>query len=352
AAGNDRVRFEAWQRVPDDTRAEADAAHETVIRFPTHVADQHARTIISRNASPDIGFDRSINPYQGCEHGCIYCFARPSHAYLGLSPGLDFETRLFAKTNAAALLEAELSKPGYEPAPIALGANTDPYQPVERERRITRAVLEVLDAFNHPVGITTKSALVLRDLDILRRMAARDLVRVYISVATLERGIARTLEPRASTPARRIDAVRTLAAAGVPVGVLVAPVVPGLTDHDIENVLRTAAEAGADAAGYVMLRLPLEVRDLFVDWLERHHPLRARHVMSLIEQVRGGRHNDSTFGERMRGTGALATLIAQRVDIARRRYGLDRARRPLRTDGFAVPAALAAARAHPQGRLF
>lgn len=344
---NQRVRFEAWQRESDENRAEADAVHETVVRFQTTVTRQNARSIISRNASPDVGFDRSINPYQGCEHGCVYCFARPSHAYLGLSPGLDFETQLFAKANAADLLRAELSKRGYQPALIALGANTDPYQPIERELRITRQVLEVLDAFNHPVGITTKSATVVQDIDILERMAARNLVRVFMSVGTLDRDIARRLEPRANTPMRRIEAVRALSAVGVPVGVLVAPIIPALTDHDIENVLKTASEAGAVSAGYVMLRLPLEVRDLFVSWLEAHYPMRARHVMSLVEQVRDGKHYDATFGQRMRGTGKHATLIAQRFEIACRRFGLNRERHPLRTDLFSVPEALRPKTASP-----
>jgi len=340
---NERVRFEAWDREVDATRGEADAAHESVVRFYTTVTPQNARTIISRNASPDISFDRSINPYQGCEHGCIYCFARPSHAYLGLSAGLDFETKLFAKTNAAALLRTALSKPGYQPASIALGANTDPYQPIEKTHTITRSVLEVLEAFNHPVGITTKSALVVRDIDILSRMAAKGLVRVFMSIGTLDREVARTLEPRASTPSRRMDALRTLSAAGIPTGVVVAPIIPALTDRDIEQVVRLASEAGADFAGYVMLRLPLEVRDLFVAWLEAHYPMRARHVMSLVEQVRDGKHNDATFGQRMRGTGHHATLIAQRMTLACQRFHMNRERKPLRTDLFAVPPEYAAA---------
>jgi DNA repair photolyase len=338
---NERQRFESWQRESDATRDEADAAHESVVTFRTTVTEQHARSIISRNVSPDVGFDRSINPYQGCEHGCVYCFARPTHAYLGLSPGLDFETQLFAKVNAAELLRDVLSKKGYQPAVMALGANTDPYQPIERDHKITRAVLEVLEAFQHPVGITTKSASVVRDIDILERMAKKDLVRVYLSVATLDRDVARLLEPRASTPSRRIEAIRALTAAGVPTGVLVAPIVPALTDFDIENVLKTASEAGAQSAGYVMLRLPLEVRDLFVTWLETHFPMRARHVMSLIEQVRDGKHYDATFGQRMRGTGNFATLVAQRFQIACRRYEMNQARRPLRTDLFSVPPEMA-----------
>jgi DNA repair photolyase len=260
-----------------------------------------------------------------------------------LSAGLDFETKLFAKTNAAALLRTALSKPGYQPASIALGANTDPYQPIEKTHTITRSVLEVLEAFNHPVGITTKSALVVRDIDILSRMAAKGLVRVFMSIGTLDREVARTLEPRASTPSRRMDALRTLSAAGIPTGVVVAPIIPALTDRDIEQVVRLASEAGADFAGYVMLRLPLEVRDLFVAWLEAHYPMRARHVMSLVEQVRDGKHNDATFGQRMRGTGHHATLIAQRMTLACQRFHMNRERKPLRTDLFAVPPEYAAA---------
>lgn len=340
APSNDASRFDSWQRETDaQTRFEADAAQEHEVRFVTRVEAETARSVIARNRSPDIPFDRSLNPYRGCEHGCIYCYARPTHAYLGLSPGLDFETRLRAKRNAAQCLEAELRRPTYQPAVLALGANTDPYQPIEREERITRAVLEVLERFGHPVGITTKSALVVRDLDILSRMARRGLARVYLSVATLDAGIARRLEPRASTPTRRVEAIRRLSEAGVPVGVMVAPVIPALTDFDIERVLQTCAQAGAQHAGYVMLRLPLEVRDLFVAWLEEHYPMRARHVMSLIEQVREGRHNSAEFGTRLRGTGLHAELIRQRFELAARRWGFDQARPGLRNDLFAVPPA-------------
>ncbi|MGI4812627.1 MAG: PA0069 family radical SAM protein [Janthinobacterium lividum] len=340
AVSNEETRFSALRREHDVERGEAEAAHEHVVHFRTEVSSERARRIISRNQSPDVLFDQSINPYRGCEHGCIYCFARPTHAYLGLSPGLDFETKISAKDNAPEVLESELRRAGYKPSLIALGANTDPYQPIERERGITRRVLEVLERFGHPVGITTKSALVVRDIDILERMARRDLARVYISVATLDAGIARQVEPRANTPARRIEAIRRLSAAGVPVGVIVAPIIPALTDFDIENVLTSAAEAGAQYAGYVMLRLPLEVRDLFVEWLEERYPLRARHVMSLVEQMRDGRHNSARFGERMRGTGKFAELIAQRFGLAARKLSLDRERRPLRTDLFRVPQSL------------
>ncbi|VVE73412.1 DNA repair photolyase [Pandoraea anapnoica] len=337
ATANLESRFSAFRRESDETRHESDAAQECEVKFVTQVALENARTIISRNTSADIPFDRSINPYRGCEHGCTYCFARPTHAYLGLSPGLDFETRLYAKHNAAERLDAELRKRGYQPALLALGANTDPYQPIEREYGITRSVLEVLERFGHPVGITTKSALVTRDIDILSRMAARGLARVFISVGTLDADIARKMEPRANTPSRRIDAIRKLTDAGIPTGVIVAPIVPALTDFDIERVLTTAAEAGATYAAYVMLRLPREVHDVFVEWLEANYPLRARHVMSLVEQVRDGKHNSSEFGTRMKGTGLHAELIRQRFHLAARKLGLNQARPPLRNDQFRVP---------------
>ncbi|UVA81229.1 PA0069 family radical SAM protein [Pandoraea commovens] len=337
ATANLESRFSAFRRESDETRHESDAAQECEVKFVTQVALENARTIMSRNTSADIPFDRSINPYRGCEHGCTYCFARPTHAYLGLSPGLDFETRLYAKHNAAERLDAELRKRGYQPALLALGANTDPYQPIEREYGITRSVLEVLERFGHPVGITTKSALVTRDIDILSRMAARGLARVFISVGTLDADIARKMEPRANTPSRRIDAIRKLTDAGIPTGVIVAPIVPALTDFDIERVLTTAAEAGATYAAYVMLRLPREVHDVFVEWLETNYPLRARHVMSLIEQVRDGKHNSSEFGTRMKGTGLHAELIRQRFHLAARKLGLNQARPPLRNDQFCVP---------------
>jgi DNA repair photolyase len=298
-----------------------------------------AASIISRNSSPDVGFDRSINPFLGCEHGCIYCYARPSHAYLGLSPGLDFETKLTAKTNAAELLRQELSRRSYEPRFVALGANTDPYQPIEREARISRAVLEVLAEFNHPVAITTKSALVVRDIDILGPMASKGLARVAISLATTDGAIARAMEPRANSPARRLQAVAQLAKAGIPTTVIVAPIVPALTDATMEHVIEQAAQAGADSAGYVVLRLPLEVRDLFVEWLEAHFPLRAKHVMSIVNQMRGGKDYDSEFGIRMKGTGPFSELIAQRFKLACARHGLNRERKVLRTDLFKVPAA-------------
>jgi DNA repair photolyase len=289
----------------------------------TTVTIQPARSIVARNDSPDIPFDRSINPYQGCEHGCVYCYARPSHAYLDLSPGLDFETRLFAKPDAAALLREELARPGYACAPMALGTNTDPYQPIEREWRITRSVLEVLAECEHPFTIVTKSALVERDLDIIAPMAAKGMARVCLSVTTLDKSLARTLEPRAAAPHRRLQAIATLAAAGVPTGVMVAPVIPQLNDSDLEAILEAAAQAGARFAGWIMLRLPRDVAPLFRDWLEVHRPLRATHVMSLMRQLHGGRDYDATFGTRQRGRGAFAELIAQRFDLACRRLGLD-----------------------------
>jgi DNA repair photolyase len=309
------------------------------------VSIQQARTIISRNASPDVPFTQSINPYQGCEHGCVYCYARPSHAYLDLSPGLDFETKLFAKPNAAELLRAELAKPGYVCDPIALGANTDPYQPIEREWKVTRAILEVLAETGHPFSIVTKSALVERDLDLIAPMAARNLACVYVSVTTLDRRLARTLEPRAAAPQRRLATIRTLSQAGVPVGVMTAPIIPQLNDRDLEAILEAAAAAGARHAGWVLLRLPREVAPLFRGWLDAHAPLRAEHVMSLVRQLRDGRDNDPRFGARMRGSGPYAELIERRFAIACKRFGLTREREPLDTTQFRPPKAPASRRA-------
>ena len=286
-----------------------------------------SKSIIARNESPDIPFDRSINPYRGCEHGCVYCFARPTHAYLGLSPGLDFETRLFFKPEAPRLLEKELRRPGYECRVMALGTNTDPYQPVERRLGITREILKVLSAFNHPVGIVTKSALVLRDLDILAPMAERGLAQVCISVTSLDRDIANKLEPRAPTPPRRIETIRRLAEAGIPVGVMAAPVIPALTDAELESILETARDAGAQSAGYVLLRLPLEIAGLFEEWLATHAPLKSERVMSLVRGSRGGKTYDATFGQRMTGTGAYAEAIGRRFDLACRRLGFDSGKR-------------------------
>src|SRR5207248_2025809 len=286
----------------------------------TSVTIERARSIVSHNDSPDVGFDQSINPYRGCEHGCIYCYARPSHAYLELSPGLDFETKLFAKTNAAELLREELRKPGYRPSPIALGANTDCYQPIERKYKITRQILEVLAECNHPVTMVTKSALVERDLDILAPMAEKNLVRVFVSIGTLDRALARKLEPRAASPQRRLDILKALSAAGVPCGVMVAALIPALNDKTMEHVLEAAAAAGAAEAAYVIMRLPNELKTLFKEWLEEHYPQRAEHVISIVRQMRGGLENDPRFGTRMSGTGNFAELIEKRFDIACRRH--------------------------------
>jgi DNA repair photolyase len=337
AAVNPPCRFDAQTRAPFDdgwsTLAEdlADLAP-----LPTTLTRDATRSVISYNQSPDLGFDRAVNPYRGCEHGCVYCYARPTHAYLGLSPGLDFETRLLFKPDVAELLERELRRPGYVARPLALGSNTDPYQPVERTLKLTRAVLEVLERFGHPVSIVTKSAGVLRDLDLLRGLAARRLVRVWLSVTTLDAALARRMEPRAATPARRLEAVAALAAAGVPVGVLAAPMIPGLNDVELERILAAAAAAGAGSAGYVLLRLPLEIRQIFEDWLARHYPQRARHVLALVRETRAGALNDSRFGQRMSGTGAYADLLARRFARAARQHGLE-APAPLDCTSFAPP---------------
>ncbi|HET7412307.1 MAG TPA: PA0069 family radical SAM protein [Pararhizobium sp.] len=310
---------------------------ESLPPFKTEVQVEKPRTIITRNTSPDISFDRSINPYRGCEHGCIYCFARPSHSYMGLSAGLDFESKLFAKPDAPRLLERELAKPGYKPRSIAIGTNTDPYQPVEREWRVMRQILEVLSAANHPVGIVTKSALVMRDIDILASMAERGLARVALSVTTLDRRLARVMEPRAATPPRRLEAIRALSEAGIPTSVMAAPVIPGLNDHEIERILDSAKAAGASAAGYVLLRLPLEVSPLFRDWLLRNYPDRYRHVMTLVRSMRGGKDYDAEFGKRMRGAGPYAWQMSRRFEMAAKRLGLNLERRSLRTDLFVPP---------------
>ncbi|WP_322419261.1 PA0069 family radical SAM protein [Mesorhizobium huakuii] len=302
--------------------------------FKTEVQVEKPRTIITRNESPDISFDRSINPYRGCEHGCVYCFARPTHAFMGLSPGLDFESKLFAKPDAARLLDKELSKDGYQPRTIAIGTNTDPYQPIEKQYRIMREILEVLEARGHPVGIVTKSALVTRDIDILSRMAERGLAKVALSVTTMDRMLARTMEPRASTPTKRLEAIRQLSDAGIPTSVMVAPIIPGLTDQEMERILDSAYAAGAREAGYVVLRLPLEVSPIFKDWLLRHYPDRYRHVMSLIRSMRDGKDYDSEWGKRMKGAGPYAWQIGRRFEITAKRLGLNIERRTLRTDQF------------------
>jgi DNA repair photolyase len=305
--------------------------------FKTEVQVEKPRTAITRNESPDIPFDRSINPYRGCEHGCIYCFARPTHAYMGLSAGLDFEAKLFAKPDIAKLLERELAKPGYKPRVIAIGTNTDPYQPIEKEWRIMRQILDVLNKANHPVSIVTKSTLILRDIDILKELAGKNLVRVALSVTTLDRKLARTMEPRASTPARRLEAIRLLSEAGIPTSVIAAPVIPALNDHEMERILDAAKAAGALEAGYVILRLPLEVAPLFRDWLLQNYPDRYRHVMSLVRSMRGGKDYDADFGKRMKGAGPYAWQIARRFEMATKRLGMTRRSMPLRDDLFVPP---------------
>ncbi len=335
AESNRSGRFEPIERQSYD---DGWGSLEELPSFKTEVQEEKPRKIITTNDSPDISFDRSINPYRGCEHGCAYCFARPTHAYMGLSPGLDFETRLFAKPTAAKLLASELAKPGYEVRTMAIGTNTDPYQPIERRYRIMREVLEVLDATSHPVGIVTKSALVLRDIDILKRMAERNLVKVALSVTTLDRRLARAMEPRAATPQRRLDALRLLSEAGVPTTVMVAPVIPALNEHEIERILDAAAAAGVKEAGYVLLRLPLEVKSVFEEFLNREYPDRAKHVLSVIKTMRGGKEYDSKWGERMTGTGPYAWQIGRRFEMAARRLGLNAGgRQRLRTDLFVAP---------------
>ncbi len=316
-----------------------DSQEEELPPLKTQVTVERVKSIISRNDSPDVGFTQSINPYQGCEHGCIYCYARPSHAFRNLSPGIDFETRLFAKVNAAEKLREELSRPGYRCEVISLGANTDPYQPIEREYRITRGIVETLSEFNHPFGIVTKNAMVERDIDILAPMAQKNLVNVFISLNNLDHDLARRLEPRCSAPMRRLLAMKRLSEAGIPVGVIVAPVIPFLTDHQIEPVLEAAWAHGARRAGYVLMRLPWEVKDLFKDWLERHYPLKAKHVMSRVHAMRGGRDNDPNFGSRMSGEGELARLLEQRFDKACERLGFNAENRyrALSTSEFQAP---------------
>lgn len=315
-------RYLGTTREDFDDGWEADTEPPPPLR--TTVTEERARSIIARNDSPDIPFRASVNPYRGCEHGCIYCYARPTHAYLDLSPGIDFESRLYAKTNAHDLLRAELGRPGYRPELIALGANTDPYQPIERQRMITRRIIEVLAECSHPLGIVTKSALVERDIDLLAPMAARNLAYVFLSVTTLDHELARRMEPRATAPRRRIEAVRRLSAAGIPVGVMFAPVIPVLNDSHMERVLEAAAGAGARYAGYVMIRLPLEIKDLFRDWLAKHYPLKAEHVMSVIRDLREGRDYRADFATRQTGTGHYAALVQRRFRLACERLGLNR----------------------------
>ena len=327
-------RFEAEIREEVDDGWEGLGRHENII---TTVQEERAKSIISRNVSPDIGFDRSINPYRGCEHGCVYCYARPTHAYLGLSAGLDFETKLFAKVNAPELLERELSRPDYRPKTIAIGTNTDAYQPIERQYRIMRRLLEVLDRASHPVGIVTKSALVLRDKDILSAMAKRGLVKVALSITTLDRKLARAMEPRASTPEKRLAALEELSQAGIPTAVMVAPVIPALNDAEIETILTRAHAAGAREAGYVVLRLPCEISGLFQEWLHAHAPNHAKRVMSLIRSMHGGKDYDAAWGKRMRGQGPYAWQIGRRFELAAKRLELNAKSFDLRVDLFSPP---------------
>ena len=336
ARTNATGRFETFRSEAfEDGWTEQDEAARPLV---TSIQPMKSKTIIARNDSPDIGFNRSINPYRGCEHGCIYCYARPAHAYLGLSPGLDFESKLFFKPEAGKLLERELSKPGYKPQVIHIGGDTDPYQPQEKTLRVTRAVIETLARFQHPFTIITKSALISRDLDILGPMGKAGLARAAVSVTTLDRKLARSMEPRAATPERRIDAIRQLSEAGVPVTVMFAPAIPSLNDHEMEAVLQRAAEAGATSAGYVALRLPLEINDLFQQWLATDHPDRAKRVMSLVRQIRGGAAYESEWGKRMTGEVPVAEVMNQRFLVARRRFGLDAPSMRMDVGAFKVPA--------------
>ena len=310
---------------------------ESLEALKTEITVEKPKTIISRNTSPDLSFDRSVNPYRGCEHGCVYCFARPTHAYMGLSPGLDFETRLFVKEGAAEALERELGAPRYSARTMAIGTNTDPYQPIEKTYRIMRQVLEVLARTNHPIGIVTKSALVTRDIDLLAPMAAKGLAKVAISVTTLDRRLARKMEPRAATPELRLKTITELTGAGIPVTMLVAPIIPAINDAEIETILARGYQAGAREAGYVMLRLPLEIRDLFHEWLMTHYPDKLRHVMSLIQSTRGGKDYDATFGKRMLGEGPYAWMVGRRFEVASAKLGFARERTKLRADLFVPP---------------
>ncbi|MBI1423202.1 MAG: PA0069 family radical SAM protein [Gammaproteobacteria bacterium] len=335
AQSNPDCRYQAQTReaVTDDWFVDA----ESLPKRKTTVLPEHSKTILSRNQSPDVPFSVSINPYRGCEHGCVYCFARPTHAYLDLSPGLDFETQLFAKPDAPALLRKALAKRNYVCQPIALGSNTDPYQPIERSHCITRQILEILLEHRHPVAIVTKSSMVERDIDILAKLARDNLVQVMISVCTLDKSLARVMEPRASAPQRRLQTIARLHEAGIPVGVLVAPIIPVLNDPEIETIVQTCAELGAGSAGYVMLRLPLEVAPLFEEWLHTYFPLKAEHVLTRIRDTRDGELYRAQFGERMRGTGAFAAIIGRRFEAACQRFDLGGRELTLATDLFQVP---------------
>jgi len=334
AASNRSGRFETLQKIGTDdgweSLGELDAFH-------TEVFMDRPKKIIAHNASPDINFDNSVNPYRGCEHGCVYCYARPTHCFLGMSAGLDFESKLFVKENAAEVLERELADPNYRVEKLALGANTDIYQPIERQYRVTRSLLELLDRTNHPVLLITKSALILRDIDILSSMAERGLVKAALSVTTLDRKLARAMEPRASTPEKRLEAIAKLNEAGVPTSVVVAPIIPALNDHEIEPILKRAAAAGVEQAGYVLLRLPNEIRDLFREWLREHYPDREKHVFSLVKSTRGGKDYDSTWGRRMSGSGPFAWQIGRRFELACKRLGINEQSFSVRTDLFTPP---------------
>ena len=334
ASANPSGRYEPAQREGFDDGWEIE---EELPSLPTEVIVEKPRTIIAKNDSPDILFEKSINPYRGCEHGCSYCFARPTHAFQGLSSGLDFETKIFAKPNAAELLEKELRAPSYQPATIALGSNTDPYQPVERRFRITRSILEVLSRMNHPVGIVTKSALVTRDIDILSQMADRHLAKVAISITTLDPKLARRMEPRAASPAKRLETIRRLTEAGIPVSVLVAPIIPAINDHEIEAILKASAAAGAQEAGYVLLRLPHDLKDLMRDWLAEHYPDKLKHVFTLLQEARGGKDYDAEWSTRQSGVGPYAWMLGRRFETAAERLGLNKRNLRLRKDLFKVP---------------
>ncbi|MGO4704698.1 PA0069 family radical SAM protein [Microvirga sp. 2MCAF38] len=335
SVSNPTGRYEVAQREAFDDGWDVE---EEVANLATEVIVEKPRTIISKNDSPDIGFDQSINPYRGCEHGCVYCFARPTHAFQGLSSGLDFETKIFAKPSAPDLLQKELSAKNYVPKVIAMGSNTDPYQPLERKLRITRGILEVLNRANHPVGIVTKSALVTRDIDILTQMADRQLTKVAISITTLDPKLARKMEPRAASPAKRLETVRQLAEAGIPVSVLVAPIIPAINDHEIEAILKAAYQAGAREAGYVLLRLPYDLKDLMRDWLVEHYPDKLKHVFSILQDARGGKDYDSEWGVRQKGVGPFAWITGRRFEAATERLGFNKSRLKLRTDLFQAPA--------------
>jgi DNA repair photolyase len=338
AVSNPDGRFESTRsEVTDDGWGTID---EPLPPLETIVQPEPARSIISRNQSPDIRFDQSINPYRGCEHGCIYCYARPSHAYLNLSPGLDFETRLFYKSDAAQLLERELAAPTYKCSSITIGANTDPYQPIEREYRVTRSIIEVLARCQHPLALITKSAMVERDIDLLAPMAEKKLVQVFVSVTTLSNDLKRTLEPRTASPAARLRSIRKLTDSGIPVGVMVAPVIPVLTDFELERILEAASEAGAKSAGYVLLRLPYELKDLFREWLEQNEPLKAKHVMSRLHAMRNGRDNDPRWGHRQTGEGEYAELLRKRFEITCKRVGLNRGPRFIPDHSLFTPPAI------------